>query len=251
MVEGSFDDAINGVVGVFHTASPVMATLIDPSIKGTMNVLKSCSKSSSLKRVVVTSSCSAVRYRYDAQQVSPLNESHWSDPEYCKSYNLWYPYSKTLAEEQAWKWAKESGIDLVVVNPSFVVGPLIAPYPTSTLLMILGIVKGMRGEYPNFTVGFVHIDDVVAAHILAMEESKASGRLICSSSVAHFSEIIEMLKSKYPSYPFEKKCGDQKGDNNPHSMDTSKIRQLGLPAFKTIPEMFEDCIKSFQEKGFL
>lgn len=60
-------------------------------------------------------------------------------------------------------------------------------------------------EYPNTTVGFVHIDDVVGAHILAMEESKASGRLICSSSVAHWSEIIQMLKAKYPSYPYPEK----------------------------------------------
>lgn len=40
--------------------------------------------------------------------------------------------------------AHESGIDLVVVNPSFVVGPLLAPQPTSTLLLILAIVKGLH-----------------------------------------------------------------------------------------------------------
>jgi nucleoside-diphosphate-sugar epimerase len=64
---------------------------------------------------------------------------------------------------------------------------------------------GLRGEYPNMTIGFVHIDDVVAAHILAMEDKKASGRLVCSGSVAHWSEIIEMLRAKYPSYPYENK----------------------------------------------
>ena len=47
-----------------------------------------------------------------------------------------------MAEKEARKFAKENGIDLVVVNPSFVVGPLLAPEPTSTLLMILSIVKG-------------------------------------------------------------------------------------------------------------
>ncbi|XP_028126008.1 tetraketide alpha-pyrone reductase 2-like [Camellia sinensis] len=98
MVEGSFDKAIEGVDGVFHTASPVFATddhnvqetLIDPTIKGTLNVLSSCTKASSVKRVVLTSSCSAVRYRDDVQQVSPLDESHWSDLEYCKRYNVNY-----------------------------------------------------------------------------------------------------------------------------------------------------------------
>ncbi|KAL6186593.1 hypothetical protein ACLB2K_042713 [Fragaria x ananassa] len=246
MVEGSFDEAIQGVNGVFHTASP--ATLIDPCVKGTLNVLSSCSKAR-VERVVLTSSCSSIRYRYDAQEASPLNESHWSDPEYCKHFNLWYAYAKTTAEKEAWRIAEESGLDLVVVNPSFVVGPLLAPQPTSTLLTILAILKGLRGDYPNTTVGFVHIDDVVAAHILAMEESKASGRLICSGSVAHWSQIIEILKAKFPSYPYESKCSSNEGDNNPHSMDTTKIAQLGFPPFKTIEEMFDDCITSFQEKG--
>lgn len=62
--------------------------LIDPAIQGTKNVLKSCSKASSVRRVVLTSSCSSIRYRYDVTLVSPLNESHWSDPEYCKRYKV-------------------------------------------------------------------------------------------------------------------------------------------------------------------
>ncbi|KAH9771840.1 hypothetical protein WN944_019836 [Citrus x changshan-huyou] len=259
LMEGSFDEAIQGVDGVFHTASPVLvpydnniqATLIDPCIKGTLNVLSSCKKAKSVKRVVLTSSCSSIRYRHDAQRVSPLNESHWSDPDYCKHYNLWYAYAKTIAEKEAWRIAKDCGIDMVVVNPSFVVGPLLAPQPTSTLLLILAMVKGLRGEYPNTTVGFVHIDDVVGAHILAMEETRASGRLICSSSVAHWSQIIEMLKAKYPSYPYESKCSKQEGDNSPHSMDTSKLFELGFVGFKSVPQMFDDCIKSFRDKGFL
>ncbi|CAN0870729.1 Tetraketide alpha-pyrone reductase 2 [Linum grandiflorum] len=269
LAPGSFDDAVRGVDGVFHTASPVLvpydhniqasyllydlsngcrATLIDPCIKGTLNVLTSCSKSKTVKRVVLTSSCSSIRYRYDAHQVSPLNESHWTDLDYCKSYNvlhssltsslsyqlmiiydsnldmlqLWYAFAKTTAEKEAWMMAQEHGIDLVVVNPSFVVGPLLGPQPTSTLLLILAIVKGLRGEIPNTALGFVHIEDVIATHILAMEDSRASGRL-----------------------------SSTKGDSNTHSMDTSKIAKLGLPPFRSLEEMFDDCIKSFQDKGFL
>ncbi|KAL4179149.1 hypothetical protein AMTRI_Chr13g85870 [Amborella trichopoda] len=248
--EGIFDKGIDGVDGVFQTASPVLVpmtkilrqeSMINPSIKGTINVLKSCSKATSLRRVVLTSSCSSVRYRDDVHQISPLNESHWRDPQYCKNHNLWYAYAKTLAEQEAWKAAKEWRIDPVVVNPSFVVGPLLGSQPTSTLLM----------RVPNTRIGFGHIDDVVTIHKLAMEKGKASGRLICSGPVTYWSDIVAMLKPKYPSLYIANKCGEQIGDDKPHNMDTTKIRNLGQPTFKTIEQMFDDCLRSFQEKGFL
>ena len=77
-------------------------------------------------------------------------------------------------------------------------------YPSKTRNKFVGCI-GAIGEYPNQEIGFVHIDDVVAAHILAMEESKATGRLICSGAVAHWSQIIAMLKAKYQEYPYETK----------------------------------------------
>lgn len=58
------------------------------------------------------------------------------------SLQLWYAYAKAIAEKEAWRIAKENGKDLVVVNPSYVVGPLLTPKPTSTLLHVLQIVKG-------------------------------------------------------------------------------------------------------------
>ncbi|KNA04988.1 hypothetical protein SOVF_194410, partial [Spinacia oleracea] len=54
-----------------------------------------------------------------------------------------------------------------------------------------------QGEYPKQVIGFVHIDDVITANVLAMEESKASGRLIRSSSVASWLDIVKMLKEHY------------------------------------------------------
>lgn len=54
-------------------------------------------------------------------------------------------------------------------------------------------------EYPNIRIGFVHIDDVVEAHLLAMEVPEMQGRYICSSDVAHFADIVDMLKCKYPN----------------------------------------------------
>lgn len=78
--------------------------------------------------------------------------------------------------------------------------------PTTSSKLDISFTKAFKSgaveEYPNTTVGFVHIDDVVAAHILAMEKKEAAGRLICSCTVAHWTEVLQMLKAKYPSYPY-------------------------------------------------
>nr|POF10816.1 tetraketide alpha-pyrone reductase 1 [Quercus suber] len=58
--DGSFDSAVEGCDGVFHTASPFYnnvkdaeAELLEPAVKGTLNVLSSCAKFPSVKRTFV------------------------------------------------------------------------------------------------------------------------------------------------------------------------------------------------------
>ena len=50
--------------------------------------------------------------------------------------------AKTLAEEAAWTFAKENGIDLLTINPGFVIGPLIRPTLTSSIETFLKIING-------------------------------------------------------------------------------------------------------------
>ncbi|KAG6416363.1 hypothetical protein SASPL_123791 [Salvia splendens] len=133
--EGSFDSVVDGCEGVFHTASPFFnnvtdpqAELIDPAVKGTLNVLGSCAKVPSVKRIVLTSSIAAVAYK--GKPLIPetvVDEMWWSSPEYCEQMQLWYVLSKTLAEDAAWKFVKEKGIEMVAINPGMVIGPLLQP----------------------------------------------------------------------------------------------------------------------------
>ncbi|KAI4306728.1 hypothetical protein L6164_029981 [Bauhinia variegata] len=90
--EGSFDPIVEGCEGVFHTASPCFldakdpqVELIDPAVKGTLNVLKSCAKSPSVKRVVLTSSTAAVVL--NGKPLTPevvVDETWFSDPDFCR-----------------------------------------------------------------------------------------------------------------------------------------------------------------------
>jgi nucleoside-diphosphate-sugar epimerase len=55
---------------------------------------------------------------------------------------LWYILSKTLAEEAAWKFAEGNGIDLVSINPGFVIGPFLQPTINLTVEMIQNLITG-------------------------------------------------------------------------------------------------------------
>jgi len=140
LAEGSYDEAMQGCEVVFHTASPfVMAVndpqkeLIEPAQLGTRNVLESANRTPTVKRVVLTSSCAAI-YGDNADLALTANrvftEEDWNQTSSLEHQP--YSYSKTVAEKEAWKIAKaQDRWDLVVINPSLVIGPGINPRGTS------------------------------------------------------------------------------------------------------------------------
>ncbi|XP_058752377.1 cinnamoyl-CoA reductase CAD2-like isoform X2 [Vicia villosa] len=198
--DGSFDSIIDGCDGVFHTASPVrfvvddpQAELIDPALKGTLNVLKSCAKSPSVKRVVFTSSVSAVAFNTRPKNPEVIVDETWfSDPDFCRESQLWYTLSKTLAEAAAWEFVNENNIDMVVINPTMVAGPLLQPEVNESVQPILNLINGI--PFPNFAIGWVNVKDVANAHIHAYEIASASGRYCLSETVVHYSELAKILR---------------------------------------------------------
>ncbi|KAJ9698029.1 hypothetical protein PVL29_007238 [Vitis rotundifolia] len=205
--EGSFDSIVEGCVGVFHTASPFFhgvtdpqAEMIDPALKGTLNVLSSCAKTPTVKRVVVTSSIAAVVYSGKPRTPEVVVDETWfSNQDICEELKLWYVLSKTLAEETAWKFAKEKGMDIVTINPAMVIGPLLQPTLNTSAAAILNLINGAQ-TFPNFTMGWVHVKDVAEAHIQAFEIPSANGRYCLAERTVHYSEIVKILKDLFPDF---------------------------------------------------
>ncbi|KAJ0051521.1 hypothetical protein Pint_02374 [Pistacia integerrima] len=247
MEEGSFDEAIKGCHGVFHTASPV--EIIEPAVKGTLNVLRSCAKNPSLRRVVLTSSSSTVRARDDFDPQIPLDESSWSSVDLCEKLQIWYALSKTLAERAAWAFCEEKGIDLVTVLPSFVIGPSLPPDLNSTASDVLGLLKGATEKFQwHGRMGYVHIDDVALCHILVYEHKNCRGRYLCSSTVVDNNDLASFLSSRYPWLPLPQRFEELKRPY--YEFNTSKLTTLGFK-FKSIEEMFDDCIAWFVQQGYI
>nr|AWJ64259.1 1-phenyethanol synthase 2 [Camellia sinensis] len=255
--EGSFDSVVDGCDGVFHTASPCFITtsdpqaeLIDPALKGTINVLGSCAKSPTVKRVVLTSSMAAVECTSRPRAPDEIIDETWfSDPEFCKENKLWYHLSKTLAEDAGWKFAKEKGIDMVVINPSVVVGPLLQPTLNSSAAAILELINGSQ-TYPNASYGWINVKDVANAHIQAYETPSASGRYCLVERMAHFSEVVKILHELYPSFQLPEKAADDKPFIPAKPVSKEKAKTLGID-FISLEEGLKETVESLTEKKFV
>ncbi|WZZ15990.1 hypothetical protein YC2023_109079 [Brassica napus] len=294
--EGSFDSAIDGCQGVFHTASPFyhdvkdpQAELLDPAVKGTINVLSTCLKTPSVKRVVLTSSIAAVAFNGMPRTPDTIVDESWfADPEYCRAAKkisrvilaggkklqgkktteeLWYVLSKTLAENAAWKFAKENDMQLVSINAAMVIGPLLQPTLNTSAAAVLSLIKGREKAFtftklerwftssgaqtfPNATFGWVNVKDVANAHIQAFENPDANGRYCLVERVAHYSEVVNILHDLYPDFQLPEKCADEKIFIPTYKVSKEKAESLGVE-FVPLEVSIKETVESLQDKGFI
>lgn len=211
LTEGSYDEAIAGCEYVIHTASPYVLDvkdhpqhdLVDPALKGTLNVLQACGKSGSVKKVVLTSSVAAV---FD----EPISGHVYTEKDWNETSSLTrnpYFYSKTLAERSAWDYIEKENpaFELVVVNPSMVIGPSLVPSLNTSNQILRDVLAGTYPMIMSISWGFVDVRDVAHAHILAMENEKAKGRYLCTGETLSMSEVVSILREAgYSNYKLPK-----------------------------------------------
>ncbi|OAE30730.1 hypothetical protein AXG93_402s1430 [Marchantia polymorpha subsp. ruderalis] len=184
--EGAYDGVVAGADGVFHTASPFFMKnmtnpeerFLSPAVRGTLNVLKSAAKAKSVKRVVLTSSTDTVAHNRESKDPNVVVDETW-----WRRSRAWYALSKLTAEKAAWDFVKDIDFDLLVMNPSMVIGPLLQNSLNSSTGIILNVITGATKEYTNFATGCVNVRDTALAHVLAYEMPSAEGRYILSKTV--------------------------------------------------------------------
>ncbi|KAJ3517039.1 hypothetical protein NLJ89_g757 [Agrocybe chaxingu] len=208
--EGAFDEAVKNVDAIEHTASPLSATtddpneLINPAVNGTLGVLKSALKfGTTIKRVVITSSCAAVTRDIAPSPDKPTHvftEKDWADQsvEIVRTdgrkapFTTKYRASKCLAEKAAWKFVDdhkaEIAWDLVTLQPPFVLGPplqeVTTPACLNTSLAILYdyLFREKSDEALKGNYGYVHVRDVASAHVKALRVPEAAGERFITSA---------------------------------------------------------------------
>jgi dihydroflavonol-4-reductase len=165
---------------VLHVASPISEhapanadEMIVPARDGTLRVLRAA-REASVKRVVLTSSFTAIGYGHPPRQ-PPFDETVWTDLR--GDDVLAYARSKTLAERAAWDFvAKEGlGLELSVVCPVLVLGPLLTSDFSPSVALVQRLLEGAIPGCPRLYMGIVDVRDVADLHVRAMADPAAKG----------------------------------------------------------------------------
>jgi nucleoside-diphosphate-sugar epimerase len=204
--DAGWKEAVAGSEYVLHVASPFPPNipeheneLIVPAREGALRVLRA-SRDAGVKRVVLTSSFAAVGYGKEPQNDASgaFNETNWTDP---NGQDLTaYVKSKTLAERAAWDFIKTEGskLELCVVNPVGVFGPVLGPDYATSILLIQRLMDGAMPGCPRLYFGVVDVRDVAALHITAMTHTAAKGErfLAVAGDFMSIVEIAKVLKAR-------------------------------------------------------
>ena len=154
------------------------------NVEGTANVLEAA-RQAQVERVVYTSTVSTMGCLNGAlaDEDTPLEPSHLVGN---------YKKSKYDAEQVALTMAAQ-GLPVVVVNPTFPVGPWDVK-PTPSGRVVLDFLLGRIPTYIATGMNLVDVEDVAAGHILAMEKGRPGERYVLGNKNVTLKEILDMLQ---------------------------------------------------------
>jgi dihydroflavonol-4-reductase len=182
IVEGDLLDAnaieraVKGVRYVFHVAADYRLWARDPeqivrtNVEGTRAVMTAALRAG-VERIVYTSSVATLAARSNGEASDeglPLPPARAVGA---------YKYSKVVAERAVEAMVAKQNLPAVIVNPSTPIGPGdIRPTPTGRI-----IVEAAAGRMPGYIdtgLNLVHVDDVAAGHLAALQRGRIGERYI-------------------------------------------------------------------------
>lgn len=263
----AFDDAVKGVDGVIHTASPFQFDVSDnekelllPAINGTKSILDAVAKhASQVRRVVVTSSFAAI---IDMGKADPkgyvYSEKDWNPCSYEDAKNgpgpVAYCASKAFAERAAFDFVEERkpAFDVATICPPMVYGPVdhavsdLSKLNTSSA-DIYRFISGSATEIgsTDFPL-FVDVRDVARAHLKAYEVPEAGGqRFAVTGGKFFYQDVCEILRAEFPE--LKDKVPDPASQSErpeTFTLSNEKARKVLGIEFRDLKECIVDTAKS-------
>lgn len=198
-------DAMKGVAAVMHIATAVRADepkdssiVIRPAVEGSARVMRFANDAGA-KRFIMTSSIATVGYGhgqksgkrdYTEADFTNLDAMRWT----------WaYCIGKTRAEQAAWAFAKDKGMELTTIHPGMILGPAVDADASVSLGAVSGLLDGTTPAMPNMGFSVIDVRDVAAMHVAALEKPESIGqRYLATNRYLWFREIADILRAAYP-----------------------------------------------------
>ncbi len=191
------EDAFIGVEYVYHCAAMVSFNkrdknqMLKVNIEGTSNVVN-LSLDYNIKKLCYVSSTAAIGNTTNGDFIT--EKIDWQNDVALSKYSI----SKYFAEMEVWRGSEE-GLDVVIVNPSIIIGG--GDWNSSSSNLFLKVWNGLR-FYTLGVNGFVYINDVVKSMTELMNSDIKNERyLVIAENLTFqtlFNYISEYLNKPYP-----------------------------------------------------
>ncbi|HWA34195.1 MAG TPA: aldehyde reductase [Cyclobacteriaceae bacterium] len=247
--DDGWDEAVKDCEYVLHVASPTPIKnyqhedeLIVPAREGVLRVLRAA-RNASVKRVVLTSAFGAIGMGHDQARRTPFTEKDWTIVD---DKTPAYQKSKTLAEKAAWDFIQREGgnLELSVVNPVGVLGPILGPDFSHSIVLTKRMLEGELTFCPRISSCYIDVRDVADLHVRAMTSPTANGQRFIASTGPDLSllDIAQVLK---------KNLGDAARNVPTREIPNWALRILALqnPAIKVLIPMLGKYMEASGEKA--
>lgn len=192
---GKLEDAFQKVQFVIHAAAIVSSKraskdlMLKTNAEGTSNMVN-ISNSMNIIKFVHISSVSTLGPNPDGA----VDEDYFFKPGPNTSA---YAITKYASEQEVWR-SIEEGLNAVILNPSFVIGP--SRKETSSSAIFHAVQKGLPG-YINGRTGYVDARDVAKVCVLMLSNQLSSERFILNAENLNTLDFINAIAAKLTVTP--------------------------------------------------
>lgn len=187
----SVEQAVQGCETVYHVAAdyrlwvPKPEVMFAANVEGTRYVMEAAG-AAGVRRIVYTSSVATLGLPVGAEPAdedTPASQADMIGP---------YKQSKYAAEAVVKRLIDDQGLPVVIVHPSTPIGPRDSK-PTPTGKIVVDAACGRMPAFVDTGLNVVHVDDVAAGHLLAMDRGKIGEHYILGSENLTLAQILGIV----------------------------------------------------------
>src|SRR6185437_2324293 len=185
------EECLKGIDTIIHSAALVSFSkrseeqMIAVNVQGTANLVNAALKYNISAFCHISSVAALGRGKNEV-----IDESaKWED----STINTGYARSKYLAELEVWR-AMEEGLNVLIINPSVVLGPALLNNSTARLF------KYVWKKSPFYTTGqmnYIDVRDVAEIAILLIEKRIYNGRFILNAGKISYRELFGKIAESF------------------------------------------------------